>query len=272
MKIAHLADVHFGRIARCGIVEALVADVASVDADLIIVSGDLTQRARKREYEQAAMLLRSFTAPVLVVPGNHDVYAWWHPFHRLVAPLRRFRRYICEDPSPTFTNDEVSVLGITSACGWTIQRGWCGAPTRRRIGSFFAGQPEGKFRILVVHHPLAAARSIGAEDVALGGAQTLRAAAEAKVDLVLSGHWHLSHAAMVSEFGGDPFVVAITGTATSDRWRAPQERLNQYQAIDVLSEHIVIEARQYDPCAHAYEFVRRSNFARDPRAGGGMRA
>lgn len=271
MKIAHLADVHFGRIANCGIVEALLADVESVEADLVIVSGDLTQRARKREYEQAAMLLRSFTAPVLVVPGNHDVYAWWHPLHRLVAPLGRFRRYICDDLSPTFTNEEVSVLGITSARGWTIQRGWCGASARRRVGSFFAGQPEGKFRILVVHHPLAAG-GIGAEDVALGGARTLRAAVMAHVGLVLSGHWHLSHAERISGFGGAPLVVAVTGTATSDRWRAPQERLNQYQVIEVLPEHIVIEARHYDPCAHAYGFVRRSNFARGSRAGGGIQA
>lgn len=271
MKIAHLADVHFGRIARCGIVEALLADVESIEADLVIVSGDLTQRARKREYEQAAFLLRSFTAPVLVVPGNHDVYAWWYPFHRLAAPLRRFRRFICDDLSPTFTNDEVAVLGITSARGWTIQRGWCGAPARRRIGSFFAGQPEGTFRILVVHHPLAAACSIGAEDVAIGGARTLRAAAAANVGLVLSGHWHLSHAEMVSEIGGEPLVVAITGTATSDRWRAPQQRLNQYQVIEILPEHIVVEARHYNPSARAYEFDHRSNFARGPRAGGGIR-
>lgn len=271
MKIAHLADVHFGRIASCGIVEALLADVESVEAGLVIISGDLTQRARKREYEQAAMLLRSFTAPVLVVPGNHDVYAWWHPFHRLASPFGRFRRYICDDLSPTFTNDEVSVLGIPSAHGWTIQRGWCRASARRRIGSFFAGQPEGKFRILVVHHPLAAG-TIGAEDVALGGARTLRAAAAANVGLVLSGHWHLSHAEMVSGYGGAPFVVAITGTATSDRWRAPQGRLNQYQVIEVLPERIVIEARHYNRCARAFEFVCRSNFARGPRAGGGMRA
>ena len=123
----------------------------------------------------------------------------------------------------------------------------------------------------MVHHPLAAACSIGAEDVAIGGARTLRAAAAANVGLVLSGHWHLSHAEMVSESGEGPLVVAITGTATSDRWRAPQQRLNQYQVIEILPEHIVVEARHYNPSARAYEFDNRSNFARGPRAGGGIR-
>src|SRR5690606_26101401 len=102
ITLAHLSDIHFGRIAHPGIVDALVQEVNAVGVDLVAISGDLTQRARPKEYRAAADMISRFDAPVVVVPGNHDVYAWWHPLHRVLHPLRRYTRFIGDDLAPTF--------------------------------------------------------------------------------------------------------------------------------------------------------------------------
>ncbi|MEO0560121.1 MAG: metallophosphoesterase [Bacteroidota bacterium] len=104
LKIAHLSDIHFGRIAHPAIVSAIVADVNAAGVDLVVASGDLTQRARTHEYEAARAMLDAFEAPVLAVPGNHDVRAWWHnPFERVWRSSKRFKRFITEDLTPSMS-------------------------------------------------------------------------------------------------------------------------------------------------------------------------
>ena len=263
MKIAHLSDIHFGRIAYPEIVAALVAEVNALAVDLVVVSGDLTQRARPGQFEEAVTMLDAFTAPVLVVPGNHDVYAWWHrPFLRLFRPLRRYRQYVTEDLLPRFEHEALAVLGVNSAHGWTIKGGWIRAETRARIGAFFVGQQPDAFKILVVHHPLMRIEALGRRDVARRAGPTLQAAAHAGVDLILCGHWHLSHVEPVEPVPGRRLVMVYAGTATCNRWRKPQHGANYYNVIEVAPGSFTVEERLYDVRARAYRTARRTAFDR----------
>ena len=263
MKIAHLSDIHFGRIAYPEIVEVLVAEVNAMAVDLVIVSGDLTQRARPRQFEEAVAMLDAFTAPVLVVPGNHDVHAWWHrPFLRLFRPLRRYRQYVTEDLSPSVECETLAVLGVNSAHGWTIKGGFIRAETRARIGAFFVSQRADAFKVLVVHHPLMRIDALGKRDIARRARPTLHAAAHAGVDLILCGHWHLSHVEPVEPVPGRRLVMAYAGTATCNRWRAPQHGANYYNVIEVTDGGFTVEERLYDIRARAYKTARRTSFER----------
>src|SRR5688572_21682491 len=123
MTLAHLSDIHFGRIAYPEIVDGLVEEVNGGEIDLVVISGDLTQRALPSQYRAARKMIDAFTAPTLVVPGNHDVYAWWRFPSRMMRPLRRYREYITDDMLPTFEQDGVAVLGINSAYGRTVKGG-----------------------------------------------------------------------------------------------------------------------------------------------------
>ena len=252
-RIAHLTDVHFGRIAYPEIVEVLVAEVDALAADLVIVSGDLTQRARPWQFEEAVAMLKAFTAPVLVIPGNHDVYAWWHrPFLRMFNPLRRYRQYVTEDMTPTFERDGVAVLGVNSAFGWTIKHGWIRRRVHERIVSFF-GEPRGEaFKILAIHHHLTRIDALGNHDVAYRARPTFEAVAEAGVDLVLCGHLHVAHVEAAELVPGRRLVIASGGTATCNRWREPQIGANYYNVIEVTPGRFTIEARRYDPSAHVF--------------------
>ena len=260
MRIVHLSDIHFGRIAYPEIVDVLLGEVNGMAADLVVISGDLTQRARPWQFRRAVAMIRALEAPALVLPGNHDIHAWWHrPELRLSDPLRRYKQFVSMQTSPSYERNGLSVLGVNTVHGWTIKGGRCPDGMRARIRDYFGEQPSNAFRILVAHHPLAGAGVAGALDIARGSRRVLEAAACAGVDLVLCGHWHLSHVEAASE---GRVVIAFAGTATSDRWRAPQEGANHFNVVEVCAERFSVEERRYSPQKRAFAVTRRHSFER----------
>ena len=98
--IVHLSDIHFGRVDY-GLIEPLIALVHEVKPDVTVISGDLTQRARSREFEEAREFLKRLPEPQIVVPGNHDV-PLYNVFDRFLQPLDEFQEYITDDMEPFF--------------------------------------------------------------------------------------------------------------------------------------------------------------------------
>jgi len=257
MTIAHLSDLHFGRIAHPGIVEALIREVNEAAVDLVVLSGDLTQRARSTEFEGARRMLSAIEPPTLVVPGNHDVYPWWRPYRRLVTPLRRYRRYVTTNLAPTFETDTVSVLGLSTAYGATIKGGRVGPGDRQALRDFFASMPAEQFKVLVLHHHLTEIRSLGPHDVAGQARKTLDTAADLGVELILCGHLHISHIEPLTIIPRQHrIVVASAGTATSNRWRSPHGPTNFYNVVTIEDDVFHIEERRYVPTEE--RFVRDS--------------
>ncbi|MFO8098325.1 MAG: metallophosphoesterase [Salinibacter sp.] len=253
MTIAHISDLHFGRIAHPGIVDALVEETNASEVDLVVLSGDLTQRARPREFEAAQDLLAALDPPALVVPGNHDVYPLWRPVRRLWTPLRRYKQAITDDLAPSFEADGVAVLGIATAHGATIKGGRITDEDRAAIRDYFADAPGPAFRVLVLHHHLTKIRAIGPHDVARQARKTLDAAAAAGVHLILCGHLHVSHVETLA-VDHHRIVVASAGTATSNRWREPTGAVNFYNRITIAPDAFEIEERRFVPDTN--QFVR----------------
>jgi len=272
------------------VVDALVEDVNRAGVDLVAVSGDLTQRAFPRQFEAARALLDRFDAPWLAVPGNHDVYPWWRPGQRLIVPVRRFRRYICDDPYPRKTLPGAEVVGVNSAHGWTVMGGRLGPRERDAIrdgfsapgsaGVVFSGgdgsvadarSADRPVRILVVHHHLHVLQEVGPHDVSRGATKALQTAAEAGVDLILCGHLHVSHIehVMTTRPGREPgsrsrtdhrIVIASAGTATSTRGRRSNRRTNFYNQVRTGDGWFEVEERRYDPVANRFASTRTQRF------------
>ena len=106
--LVHLSDLHFGRV-DAQLLEPLRAAVVAARPELVVVSGDLTQRARTSEFEQARRYLDRLPQPQIVIPGNHDVplYRVWE---RFLSPLGKYRRHIQRDLEPSFVDAEIAVL------------------------------------------------------------------------------------------------------------------------------------------------------------------
>ena len=240
-RIAHLSDIHFG--AHDPVIVAATVDwLAAQKPDLVIISGDLTQRAKVEQFKQAAAYLASIRAtgcPTLVVPGNHDV-PLYDMIRRFAAPLDRYKRYINDDLCPWFENDEVAVLGINTARSLTIKDGRMSHEQIAMLRARFAKVPPSKTRILVTHHPLFAMpiAEEGELTEAVGRHRdAVEAVADAGVHLALAGHFHRTYAEaalnMVDSAGS--VLVVQAGTATSTRLRN-----NELQSFNW------IHARRYD--------------------------
>ena len=263
MTLAHVSDVHFGRLVDSSIVDALVRDVNAQSCALVMVTGDLTQRARRREFRAARAMLEDYEAPTLVLPGNHDVHAWWHrPDLRLLNPLQRYRRMITPELMPHYERPGLAALGINTAHGRTVMGGKCAPGLAEAVEEYFTWQTDDAFKVLAVHHPLAPVEALGPLDVAKGGETVLKAAARAGVELVCCGHWHLAHSDASPLGMASRTIVVLAGTAASNRWREPQMNFNTWNAIRITETTITVEVRRYDVRQSAFVATGVHSFER----------
>lgn len=233
-RLMHLSDLHFGAHDET-LVAAVERKADELAPDLIVVSGDFTQRARTDQFKEACAFLerlREKGHEVLGVPGNHDV-PLYDVLRRFLSPLTRYRRFVDESLCPFVETDGVAVLGINTARSATFKDGRISREQIEFIRDTFARTPSDNLRVLVTHHPLFAVpvgerveRAVGRHELALDAIE------ESGVDLLLAGHAHhasaYSAADLVTRAGGA--LVIQAGTATSTRVRDQNQSFN---VIDV---------------------------------------
>src|SRR5215208_2632872 len=112
-KILHLSDLHFGRINPV-LIDPLMRTVHELEPDLVAISGDLTQRARSYQFQQARSFLDALPKPQRVVPGNHDI-PLHNLFARFVERLTKYKRYITDDLQPVYEDEELVIIGVNTA-------------------------------------------------------------------------------------------------------------------------------------------------------------
>lgn len=248
--IAHLSDVHFGHHDP-QIVAAVEALLSERRPDLVVISGDFTQRARVAQYQLACAFLDRLEKdglPVLGVPGNHDV-PLYDVVRRFARPLHRYQRFIDQDLCPYWENEELAVLGINTARSLTIKDGSVSHEQLGMIRERFDQAGEGRLRILVTHHPLFA-MPLGEDQamtkVANRSSDALTAAADAGVDMLLAGHFHRSFAKSAREMVDNvgPALVVQAGTATSTRLRGGETQ--SFNWIEADKDGITLQVEAWD--------------------------
>jgi 3',5'-cyclic AMP phosphodiesterase CpdA len=256
--IVHLSDLHFGRI-RPELLAPLLNSIHAAGPDLIAVSGDLTQRARARQFAAARDFLAALPAPVLVVPGNHDVPldAFWT---RLLLPWRRYRRWIDRELQPCFQDEEIVVAGINSVTPFAWERGRVTRRAAARACALFA--PAGRrTRIVVTHHPFVHAPEHRGRALMRGATASLAALAQCGAEIFLSGHLHSWRAELhVRPAPASRSVLLVqAGTGLSTR----QREGNDYNVLHVAPEAVTIRRFAVDAAAADYRCVAERRFVRD---------
>ncbi|TMJ19703.1 MAG: metallophosphoesterase [Alphaproteobacteria bacterium] len=237
-RLAHLSDVHFGAHDPA-VVAGAEAWLARERPDLVVISGDFTQRARVHQYREAGAFLDRIEAmglKTLGVPGNHDV-PLYDVVQRFTRPLHRYRRYIEDDLCPWFESDRLAVLGINTARSLTFKDGRISHEQMAIIRVRFQDVPADRTKILVTHHPLfeMPIGEPGELSEAVGRQrEALDAVADAGVHILLAGHFHRSFTEsarrMVKNAG--PSLVIQAGTATSTRLRN-----GETQSFNLIDTH-----------------------------------
>ncbi len=219
MKLAHLSDPHFGTLNQ-GADDALRNILLKIEPDLVIVSGDITQRARRREFCAARQFIKSL-APLSVtcVPGNHDI-PLFNMIKRLLDPHDGFRQYIGKDLEPFVTLGMAGVLFLNSTQWWRFIDGeLCDRKMRRQLQKF---EERHRLRVVVFHHPLDCPGESDEENIIHRAQVIATLCAEFKVDVVLNGHIHnpLAQTSNVRYPNlARSFVISLAGTCLSTRVR-----------------------------------------------------
>ena len=271
-RLAHLSDLHFGRINPAA-VDGLVRSLEDARPDLIIISGDFTQAARTEEFIAARAFLDRLPAPTFAVPGNHDL-PQWNPIERLLRPYGRYRRFIGEELEPFWSDAEVGIVGMKSPqrLPHNLNRA-VGRISERQLERVLARLdtlPRDLVRIAVVHHPLllpeVQRHRLPSHAFTRGAGRVLAAFARHQVRLVLSGHLHLSYTRRHEPVSEGPPTVALpapeaaeimapmvpppsgplivhAATATSTRLR---NEPNAYNLITIEEGRIAVEVHAWD--------------------------
>jgi hypothetical protein len=244
MKIAHLSDLHFGQRVEPAKLDALGTDIASLGADLLVCTGDITDQGRLAQFRSAKNFLKSLKIPFVCVPGNREISAtapWEWLFPRLA--MRRYGKFFGHKDQILYVSHEhrVVLFGLNSVHPFPSWPGKIDRDSRYWFKERAAGFP-GYLKGLFLHHPVlpvVRSSSFWAHFLSDAG-EVLNICTENGVTLILQGH---KHRAVVAEVflpeRNARVVVASGGAPLLPYWDAA------YHVIDLSPNSICVEPREF---------------------------
>jgi len=238
-RILHLSDLHVGTEWPNSLV-LLAEDIQKNHPDLILISGDLTQRARPSEYKKIHAFLKSIHhQPILCVPGNHDI-ALYNVIERFFYPFYRYNKWIKKHFLQYFVDDDLAILGINSVTPFKPMGGFVTEEQLTLVRNFFSCQAEHKIKIIVMHHNLISSER---HKIINDAEKIITVFAQSHVNLVISGHIHYACIEQVKRgYITRPLYVVTAGTAISTRTSEP----NSYNIIDFEDHAFKLSVREFD--------------------------
>jgi 3',5'-cyclic AMP phosphodiesterase CpdA len=271
LNLLHVSDLHFGPPYHSEVGEALQRFAAETEVDVIVASGDFTQRAKVEQFRQAREFLdRLPDVPLIVTPGNHDVPVY-RLKERLTAPYRNYREFISDELDTVTTVPGAVIVAVNSTAPFF-------AITNGRIHRWqldfareaFASTPDDVQRIIVSHHHFAPPPDFEGADAMMGAKRALDAFTRMRVDLILGGHLHRAYIGnSLDVYSGvdreHGIVIAQSGTSTSRRGRAREREKNSFNLLRLDRRIIRVTHYMYFDPAGGFVPTSRHIFFRGGR-------
>lgn len=273
VRLVHLSDIHFGIHCDLAQVRALERFVAEQAPTATVLAGDLTQRGRHGEFQRALVFVETLqrTAPVLVIPGNHDVEWWKSLFHLFGTRVlyRKYRRYFGEDLAPSLEVPGAILAGALSAYGiapgsmtWNLNdmavKGHLPASETERLAARFAAADPARVRVAVLHHNVLRGKISRRMGLAHWQSAQRRLGATG-ADLVLCGH---DHQESVGQLESGAVVVSASTHSNRTRGRHP----SVFNLIEVDATQVVVRQQRWDVASGAFHPAEEHRHSRLPRA------
>lgn len=258
--IAHLSDLHFGRVDHT-LLEPLRRAVTNLAPDVVVISGDLTQRAKPDEFREARRYLDTLPSPQIVVPGNHDV-PLYNVLQRFFTPLKKFRRFIAADHEPDYIDDEIAIVGVNTARSLVFKGGRINEEQVEGIRAKLCPLDDAVIKMVVTHHPFDLPGDWEDNHIVGRAPMAMKTLAQCGADILLAGHVHMSHAGDTTaryRIGNFAALVVQAGTATSTRGRG---ETNSFNALRVSAGRVRVERHAWDKEVQDFTATRIEDFRR----------
>lgn len=270
-NLLHISDLHFGPPFVPSVAEALLETVPSLSPDAIVVSGDLTQRAKRQQFEACKDFFgRLPDKPLLVVPGNHDV-PLYRVYERLFKPLALYREIIHPNLNPVLQVGDVVLAGLDSTAPHSaISNGRIHRKQLRHCQTVFAAVPEDLTRIVVAHHHFAPGHDKVLDVSMPGSRRAIDCFVEQNVEMILGGHLHRSYIGHSLDFypghHRDRGVIIVQcGTSTSNRGKGREREENTFNLIEVGPDTLSVTHYLYFDASNRFQAVGKHVFPRKGR-------
>jgi 3',5'-cyclic AMP phosphodiesterase CpdA len=257
--------VHFGPPHRPEAAAGVLSLVAARRPDLVVLSGDLTQRAKARQFREARAFVDALGVPALVVPGNHDV-PLYRLFERLLAPFRAYREHFAAELEPEFSSASLLAAGINTAHNWTLKNGIVRFARLAEVATLLRGGPANALKVVVAHHPLVRLPGFPNDLPAAHAHPALQVLAAAGAELILGGHLHQGFAGRSEQFLAAPgMILAYAGTASSLRGRGGERGQCSCNWVEWDASSLTVTRLRWDEKGEEFAEQERSRFPRRPR-------
>jgi 3',5'-cyclic AMP phosphodiesterase CpdA len=229
--VLQISDPHFGT-EQPPVVEALVRFVHDQAPTLVVLSGDITQRARRRQFRAARAFVDRLGAPTtLAIPGNHDI-PLFNLAARLFTPYANHCREFGADLEPVFESEQFLVIALNTTRIYRHQDGEVSAEQIARVARRLERATSSQLRIVVTHQPVAVTRPQEETNLLHGRAAAVRSWAHAGADLILGGHIHLPYVLPLHErFAGLRREVWAVQAGTAVSWRVRPDAGNSVNLL-----------------------------------------
>ena len=270
--ILQVSDTHFGT-EQPHVVEALLELVWRLSPDLAVLSGDITQRARRAQFRAARAFVDRLAVPAtLVVPGNHDI-PLFNLFARIFHPYANYQRVFGGDLEPAFESADFLVVCVNTTRPSRHVDGEVSVEQIERAGACLRRATAQQLRIVVIHQPVHVTRKSEEKNLLHGHRQAVREWSAAGADLIMGGHIHLPYVRPLREQIHDLprgvwIVQAGTALSTRVRFDAPNSvNLIYYNGSEEMRQ-CRVERWDYKGDSDSFELFERIDIALDSSFGG----
>jgi 3',5'-cyclic AMP phosphodiesterase CpdA len=234
MRIIHVADIHVGATSET-LLEAARTAISAQKGELLVVSGDLTQRGSRHEFQGARKWVDAVKLPTIVVPGNHDT-PLLHAGHRLTKPFARYSEHFGDLTRPLET-DRVNVFPLNTARGWQTRANWAEGSVRlsHLDEMILAASARPGISILTCHHPFTSLKGAGLRTRTRRGDTASQRLAQSSVRLLLTGHVHTPHAEKIHHEAGH-YIAVSAGTLSLRLRKSPPS----FNVLDIMPSKIMV--------------------------------
>ena len=258
MKLVHASDLHFGKPHLPVVAAALLRFIDEAEPDAVVVSGDLTQRAKVAEFEAASAYLDQISPiPLVTTLGNHDVPVY-RVFERLLSPYRNYRTHISPDLDTVTDVEGTRIVALSTAAPYAhVVNGRLTRAQRAFADRAFKDSPAGWNRILTIHHHVIGPGDHESDAPLPDAGEIIRSFHRWGLDLVLSGHLHRSFVKTSDEglpAGAVSRAIPIVqaGTTTSSRGRGKELGRNSLNLIRVEESEIQVSVYLYSGASDGF--------------------